>query len=228
MSDYKSFAIWGAGNLGGRIAENLLERKATVIILTRPVCFFALVSLVYDSLSIQESVGNEQNTHLSSKGAEIRPYDVTSANAISGLKDIDVLISTTGFGGLAFQPELVDAAHAASVKLFVPAEFGDTTDGRPEPPLRHKAALREQAATLGLPATTFWTGLWTEFLPYTLDVPHGKITINGSGDAKLSTTSLADIAYFVAEVLTTLPKNQLEDAKFTLQGDVVVSAGLQV
>jgi predicted dinucleotide-binding enzyme len=34
---YKSYAIWGAGNLGARIANNLLERKAAVIILTRPV-----------------------------------------------------------------------------------------------------------------------------------------------------------------------------------------------
>jgi phosphoglycerate dehydrogenase-like enzyme len=37
MSDYKTFAIWGAGNLGTRIANHLLAFKATVIILTRPV-----------------------------------------------------------------------------------------------------------------------------------------------------------------------------------------------
>jgi phosphoglycerate dehydrogenase-like enzyme len=37
MSDYKTFAIWGAGTLGGRIAARLLDRKATVIILSRPV-----------------------------------------------------------------------------------------------------------------------------------------------------------------------------------------------
>jgi hypothetical protein len=37
MPAYQTFGIWGAGNLGGRIAENLLERKASVIILTRPV-----------------------------------------------------------------------------------------------------------------------------------------------------------------------------------------------
>jgi phosphoglycerate dehydrogenase-like enzyme len=37
MSGYKTFAIWGAGNLGGRIAARLLERDASVIILSRPV-----------------------------------------------------------------------------------------------------------------------------------------------------------------------------------------------
>jgi phosphoglycerate dehydrogenase-like enzyme len=37
MSAYKNFAIWGAGNLGGRIATRLLERNASVIILSRPV-----------------------------------------------------------------------------------------------------------------------------------------------------------------------------------------------
>jgi predicted dinucleotide-binding enzyme len=37
MSTYNTYAIWGAGNLGARIANALLERKASVIILTRPV-----------------------------------------------------------------------------------------------------------------------------------------------------------------------------------------------
>jgi ketopantoate reductase len=37
MSSYKTFAIWGAGNLGGRIAARLLERNASVTILSRPV-----------------------------------------------------------------------------------------------------------------------------------------------------------------------------------------------
>jgi hypothetical protein len=41
MSGYQSFAIWGAGNIGARIAVELLERAPltgiSVIILTRPV-----------------------------------------------------------------------------------------------------------------------------------------------------------------------------------------------
>jgi Trk K+ transport system NAD-binding subunit len=37
MSTYKTFAVWGAGNLGTQIAKGLLDRKASVIILSRPV-----------------------------------------------------------------------------------------------------------------------------------------------------------------------------------------------
>jgi hypothetical protein len=174
--------------------------------------------------SLQESIGNAQNAQLSSKGAEIRPYDVTSTNAISSLKDVDVLISTVGPHGLALQSTLVDAAHAAGVKLLVPAEFGDTTDGRSEPIFRHKVAIREQAKKLGLPTVAVFTGLWTEFILQTgFDLKGGKITINGQGDGQLSTTSIEDVAHFVAHVLTALPKDQLENAKFTLQGDVIVS-----
>jgi ketopantoate reductase len=37
MSEYKTFAIWGAGNIGGLIAAQLLKRKVSVTILSRPV-----------------------------------------------------------------------------------------------------------------------------------------------------------------------------------------------
>jgi hypothetical protein len=162
---------------------------------------------------------------LSSKGADIRPYDVSSSDAVSGLKGIDVLISTTGMFGLALQPKLVDAAHAAGVKLFLPAEFSDTSDGRPEPIFARKAGLRAQAAALGLPTAAVFTGPWTEFVAHMgFDLVAGKITINGQGDAQISTTSLSDVAYFVAYVLTELPRDKLENAKFTLQGDVIVRA----
>jgi uncharacterized protein YbjT (DUF2867 family) len=172
----------------------------------------------------QASAGSAQNQELSSKGAEIRPYDVLSADAISGLHGIDVLISTTGMEGLSIQPKLVDAAHAAGVKLLVPAEFGDTTDGRTEPILVLKRSAREQAAKLGLPTLAVFTGFWTEFFPFLgFDFAGGKITINGSGEAKISTTSVADVAYFVAYVVTETPKKKLENAKLTLQGDVIVS-----
>jgi hypothetical protein len=169
-------------------------------------------------------VNNAQNQELSAKGVEIRLFDVSSADAASGLKDIDVLISTTGFGGLALQPKLVEVAHAAGVKLFVPAEFGDTSDGREEPIFRLKQSIRTNSAKLGLPTVAFFTGLWTEWVTQLgFDLDAGKITINGQGDSQISTTSIEDVARFVAYVLTTLPKDQLENAKFTLQGDVIVS-----
>jgi hypothetical protein len=173
---------------------------------------------------VQESVNNEQNKKFSEKGAEIRSYDVSSAAAVSDLHGVDVVISTIGAGGLSLQSKLIDAAHGAGVKLLVPAEFGDTNPGRTEPINLLKLAGLEQAAKLGLPTATVFTGPWMEYIPYFgFDLAGGKITVNGSGDAKISTTSLADVAYFVAYVLTALPKDKLENATFTLQGDVIVS-----
>jgi hypothetical protein len=173
---------------------------------------------------VQESVNNEQNKEFSSKGAEIRSYDVSSAAAVSDLHGVDVVISTIGAGGLSLQSKLIDAAHRAGVKLLVPAEFGDTTVGRTEPINLLKLAGHAQAVKLGLPTATVFTGPWMEYIPYFgFDLAGGKITVNGSGDAKISTTSMVDVAYFVAYVLTALPKDKLENATFTLQGDVIVS-----
>jgi hypothetical protein len=86
------------------------------------------------------------------------PYDVASADAVAPLRGTDVLIATAGGMGLRQQPALVDAAAAAGVKLFVPVEWGDVTDGRPEPVFKGKAAIIAKARELGLSTTAFCNG----------------------------------------------------------------------
>jgi hypothetical protein len=51
------------------------------------------------------------------------------------------------------------------------------------------------------------------------DLKNGKIEIKGQGDAELSTTSIDDVARFVAYALTELPEEKLENAKFSIEGD---------
>jgi hypothetical protein len=134
-----------------------------------------------------------------------------------------VLISTVGFPGLELQMALATAAQKAGVKLFVPCEFGDTTDGRTDKTFDTKIAVRKHLAELGLPAAVYFTGVWTNFIPMLgLDFKSGKVAINGSGDTELSTTSLSDVADFVTYTLVTLPKEKLENVKFTIQGDKIV------
>jgi hypothetical protein len=41
------------------------------------------------------------------------------------------------------------------VKLFVPAEWGDNTDEREHNIFKNKAALRQEAAKLGVPTVAF-------------------------------------------------------------------------
>jgi hypothetical protein len=152
-------------------------------------------------------------------------FDVMSPDAHRRLRDIDVLMATLSFGGLPLQQELVRVAFKAGIKLFVPAEWGDTTDGRPEPIFQLKQKVRADAGALGLPTATFFTGMWTEqWLEYIgFDKTKRRMVIRGVGDALISTTSIDDIARFAVHVLTTLPRQQLEYSKFTLQGDVIVS-----
>jgi hypothetical protein len=162
---------------------------------------------------------------LTSKGAEIRAFSVPSEEATVALKDVDVLISTQGSSSLDLQDHILRPAVDAGVKLFVPAEYGITTDGRSEPFFAHKVHLREEAARLGLPTTAFYTGIWTEFV---LDVvteydrEAGVLSIKGGGDGAFSVTGLDDVAHFIAYALTSLPRVQLENAKFALETDQMV------
>jgi hypothetical protein len=83
---------------------------------------------------------------------------VQGADAASALAGVDVLISTVGHTGLDLQDALLQAAHSAGVKLFVPAEWGDWTDGRPEPMFKRKSGMRAKAAELGVPTAAFFHG----------------------------------------------------------------------
>jgi hypothetical protein len=63
-----------------------------------------------------------------------------------------------------------------------------------------------------------------EYLPnFGFDLKNGKINIQGEGNAQLSTTSMTDVSRFVVHVLTTLPREQLENVSFHIEGDRIVS-----
>jgi threonine dehydrogenase-like Zn-dependent dehydrogenase len=163
MSDFKNFAVWGAGNMGGAIVAELLALKSlgrvsSVAVLTRAVSH---LSAEKDSAhaATQESKDNAKNTEFAAKGAQIVPYDVTGADPVAALRGVDVLIATAGgLAGHSLQPALLRAAHAAGVRLYVPAEWGDIPDGRTGQPFESMNALHAQAAELGLPIATFNNG----------------------------------------------------------------------
>jgi hypothetical protein len=137
-----------------------------------------------------------------------------------------VLISTTGAFGLAVQPKLVHAAHKAGVKLFVPAEW--SMDGDDRDIKSHfdqlKKTVRDEARGLGLPTASFFPGAWVEFFPrFGWDLVNSKIKIRGQGEQPISMTSIHDVARFAAHVLTVFPREKLENAKFFIEGERVVS-----
>jgi hypothetical protein len=153
---------------------------------------------------------------------------VQDVAAVEHLRGIDVLVASPAFGALFLQHDLMRAAQAAGVRLFVPGEWGDTTDGRTEPIFKLKQEVRADAAALGLQTATFFAGVWTENLLHLgFDLPASTITIKGDGGMPVSMTSLDDIVRFAAHVLIHLPPSELENTKFTLEGDRIVSGAFR-
>jgi hypothetical protein len=147
---------------------------------------------------------------------------------------------TTGFGGLHLRSQMLRAAHAAGVKLFVPGPWGDYVEGREHKFFQPTIAMFEEAGKLGVSTAAFFTsvnhallsgkeadlilsGSWLEgLLAFGFNLKEGKITIHGEGNAPVSVISVQDIASFAAHVLATLPPSQLENAKFQIEGDRLV------
>ncbi|KAJ7864779.1 hypothetical protein B0H14DRAFT_3133597 [Mycena olivaceomarginata] len=84
-----------------------------------------------------------------------------------------------------------------------------------------EARRGEYTKAAGVPYARFFNGMITEFLPFLVgfDKDHRTITLVGRGDAAVSFTSIADIAGFVAYVLTTLPPSEVANRTFLVQGD---------
>jgi hypothetical protein len=163
MSGYKSFAVWHAGRIGVRITKELLKLQATgtvsqVIVLARPVNRHVSESPLeaHGLFLTQDSVESEKHAALAAQGAKIVPYEAAGADAVSALRGIDVLISTGPKATHEQQYPLMRAALEADVKLFVPGEWGDVTDGRTERRFASQAAVRAEASKLGLPTAAFY------------------------------------------------------------------------
>jgi len=125
---------------------------------------------------------------------------------------------------LLTQIPLAKAAKAAGVKLFVPSEFGDPTDGQyppntvPDLKVQVVKALNE----IGIPFIRVFTGPFPDFclIPmFGYDFTGGKVLIRGKGDGAVSWTSRSDIARYVTYVITTHPVEKLAGRTLRIEGD---------
>ncbi|KAJ6522344.1 hypothetical protein DFH09DRAFT_1191722 [Mycena vulgaris] len=203
MSGYKSFAVVGGGNIGLPILNALAAKNTSVILLARP----------------------ESADKTVPPGVQVVKVDFNNAEAVAAVlkqHKVDVVLSAIN---VVAAPErthkaLIEAAKLAAVKLFVPSEYGMTTEGYTEGPLGFKNQLADSLEAIGIPSARFYTGGFTENIPRLVGYSdHGKIRIVGTGEAPVSFTALEDIAGFVAHVLTTLPPAELENRIFRLEGD---------
>lgn len=120
MSSYKSFAVIGAGAIGLPIAGALAAAKdVSVVLLSRP--------------------GSSAKTVPSSvKVVQVDHNDAAAVAAVFKEHKVDVVLSTITTAASAAQKSLVDAAKLASVKLFVPSEYGLPTVGYNDGPMGEK------------------------------------------------------------------------------------------
>jgi len=205
MSRYTNFAVVGAGTLGNYIVQQLLKDKAAgivkeVVVLTR------------------------QGSKTTVQGdAKVVQVDYSKDESIQrALAGVEVIICTISGEALDVQQKIAAAAKEANVKLFIPSEFGNTTEGETEGLFGAKANIQIQLKALGIPCVVFYTGpfadyVWAPFL--NLDVTSGKVIIAEDGNKPISFTSRPDIARYVTYVLTHLPPEQLKNRAFTIAGD---------
>ena len=73
-------------------------------------------------------------------------------------------MSLNSLGTAANVLGVITPAKDAGVKLFVPCEWGDNSDGRPERLFQLKQKVRADSQKAGLPYAAFYNGLWPEFL----------------------------------------------------------------
>ncbi|KAL5536931.1 hypothetical protein ACEPAF_754 [Sanghuangporus sanghuang] len=212
MSGYKTFAVAGAGGLGRFVVEALLAKKNE-----------GTISSV--SILSRSSSGHDD---LVAKGAKVVVVDYSSSSSIkSAVTGVDVVVSTLSGSPLGPQLGLATGAKAAGVKLFVPSEFGNATDGATEGFWGEKDAFKKKLKNeIHLPYAAFYTGGFADFLfqkglaeVVGFDFTNGKITVPGEGTSPISWTTRRDIGRFVAHVLTQLPKEKLEWRIFRIEGD---------
>ncbi len=187
-------ALAGAtGNLGGPILEALLGAGFSVTVLSR--------------------IGGNSARLWPHPDVTVREVDFASPEAmIPALRGAEVVIACVATLAIGSQNPLIDAAAAAGVRRFIPAEFG--VDSRNAlcvqlPMCAPKAAtqryLEEKSrAHPGFTYTAVANGLFLDWClreGIILDVPRRAATLYNGGDVPFSATALADVARAVLGVI---------------------------
>ena len=163
---------------------------------------------------------------VATNAARLEPFRVLGIELVEGdlkaeeadltslLKGYDTVISCVTHERMGTdEMRVARAAKAAGVTRYLPTAFGvDEAAVSPNSPMSFifdkKVAKFAAIAQLGLPYTIVNNGLWTEWLldegPRSLlglDWQQRVMTVVGSFDSKISTTTLRDVGELVAEVL---------------------------
>ncbi|KAH7908252.1 hypothetical protein BJ138DRAFT_377761 [Hygrophoropsis aurantiaca] len=206
MATYTSFAIAGAGpSIGIPIVKALLSRNARVLVLSRPSSSSVKLLPEHDNL-------------------KVAPVDYADTAAVSALlqeHNIRVLISAMSYqdGALDAQRPLADAAKAAGVELFVPSEYGLPSAGAVHGVSATKEGVAAYLKDLGISSLRLFNGLFQEYIPWVTAVDEtGEFNVVGRGETPVSFTAIADVAGYLAHVLTKHPPAKLANVQLRIEG----------
>ncbi|KAL4075455.1 hypothetical protein J3A83DRAFT_4356792 [Scleroderma citrinum] len=184
---YTSFAVAGAGMLGARIVQALVDRNASVVVLARP-----------DSKSISNPLLQDV------KIATVDYANIQGVSAILRENNVEVLIFALPYPGIQAQKPLAGAAKEANVKLLVPSDFGMPSEGYTEGFVVVKEEFANHVKDLGIPMMRIFFAA----------VEYGKFHLVGDQSLPASFTAMDDVAGFTAHVLTSLPPSSLHNTTF--------------
>jgi len=211
----KNVAIAGAtGNTGSAIIKALLNSNQ-----------FNVTALVRSDSTTKATFPGNVN---------IREVDYSNPSTLAdALKGQDAVISALNHAFLGHQRALLDAAVSAGVQRFIPSEYGSDTlnpKAAPLPLFAHKKTeqkyIEELAAQGQITYTIVINGPFLDFgLNHGFlgpDLKKKQITYLDGGNAKFSTTTLANVAKAVVGVLTKPEETKnravyVQDAALTLK-----------
>jgi nucleoside-diphosphate-sugar epimerase len=172
----------------------------------------ALLSASYDVTVLSRLGGNSaklpQHPNLT-----IREVDFTSAQSlIPALKGVEVVVSCFPTLAMGSQNPLIDAAVAAGVRRFIPAEFGIDSQNPLTmllPVCKMKVKTQEHLWKKNRENKMFtWTAIangmfldWGIEMGLIVDVKKREATLYNGGDVSFSSTTLADISKAVLGVI---------------------------
>ncbi|CAK5280467.1 unnamed protein product [Mycena citricolor] len=218
---YSSFAVIGAGTIGGPILAALAAQPSVKVIL------------------LSRGASTSKTVPASVEVVQVPSYDdVTAVAAALKAHNVEVIVSTLNTVALPSQLSLADAAKQAGVKLFLPSEFGFSTEGATEGLLGAKQKTVDKLQTVGVPYFRIFvsasglspasdpdanlqTGLFIEFVPWAVNysAEAKKLYVVGKSEGAVSVASIADIAGYLAHVLTHQPTAILENKILRIEGD---------
>lgn len=205
----QSVLVLGAtGNLGRTIVDALLKKKDDYEVTI-------LVREGGDSVLCSENSSSQNKTTLiesfASKGAKVVYGDAANAEEMKkAATGIDTVVSAVG-GSIArdgSEKKVIEAAAAAGVKRFVPAQFtSDYTqlpDDRKGYMYQLQASIVKAIQDAGMEFTVVITQAWYQYAIHPLcglDLKNEEITLIEGGNQKVSTMDMRDVGPFLAEIL---------------------------